>query len=168
MKYVALILIYILSVSAGYVGGQREVIQKFADSLRIMVANSDEIGFKKLSCIPDRNKDCARNPDLLNRIFAGEKDSNFEKIIRMPGLNIKILGPLTIEDKWLEKSYIVFFYDESLSPFGQNGRISDEVGQRELFKSFLQTIVTIVNGKAYFHRTPFYMYRHHPYVGDYG
>jgi len=159
---------FILFLSFNLAADQNDKVLEFGENLKNIIAKSDQESFKSIQCLPENNYDCSSNSYALKAIFADDKNSDFEKIMRTADLEIKIYGPLTIEEEYKDQSYVLVFYSPSNSPFGQNGYVSDEVGQRELYKSFLQTIVTLSDGVVYFHRTVFYIGRHHPYVEDYG
>lgn len=158
-------LICFFSVALCYAGEPEESVRNFAEAVRSIISKSDKSSFINLPCVPS---ECSDSRTALEIIFGGEEESHFERIMRNPNLKILIQGPFTYEIKWPNQSYVVIFYDPAKSPFNEKGIISDGIGLKELYKSFLQMIVTITEGEVSFHRVPFYIEAHHPYVGNYG
>jgi len=166
-KHVALLatiaLMTLLQVSSAQTSNEQ--VQAFAFEVRRLIAESDISGFRQLSCVPANN---TISEEAIERIFGpSDSTSDFERIMREPMLEVEIIGPYTREDHWPNSSYMITYYTSESTPFDSNDRISDEIGRKELYKSFLEMEVTISNGTVHFHRTPFYLGAHHPYVGDY-
>jgi hypothetical protein len=163
MKTIILFITSMLfSVSAS--SGDLEVVEGFAAELIDIVKNSDVTRFKEIGCV----KISCGNIGI-GYIF-GDNDSShyFKEIMSKKDITFKVFGPYTIEKEYVDSSYGIVFYSKSNSPFGPNGTIDPDVGYAQLYRTFLQTQVTVVAGKVLFQRVPFYLESHHPYVGDYG
>jgi len=142
------------------------LVLAFSEQVKSIISSSDIKSFKNLDCHPSN---CTNDNYTIETIFSDENnDTDFEKILKGSDVRIKIIGPYTYEPDSPQSSYTVIFFSASNYPFDSNGKISNEVGVRELYKSFLQMIVTIKDGVAGFNRVPFHLESHHPYVGDYG
>jgi hypothetical protein len=163
MKKVVLFIISIL-VSAICFADPRQDIETFSKSLIGIIKDTKVDEFKNINCVQIPCGDIG-----LEFIF-GEKDSSakFHEIMSQKDITFKIFGPYSVESEYPESTYSVVFYSPSHSPFNAEGRISMDVGYAELYESFLQTQVTVIDGKVLFQRVPFYLESHHPYVGDYG
>jgi len=160
------ITIFILSLffTCASSANTREEIEAFALSLIEIVKSSNASAFQKVGCveIPCGNIG-------LEYIFGkNESSENFKMIMSRKDVTYKIFGPYTVEPEYPGATYSIVFYSPSNSPFNATGGISMEVGSSELYKSFLQTQVTVIGGKVLFQRVPFYLESHHPYIGDYG
>jgi len=165
MKYHIFLILFFLS-SMSFADENESLVRSFSMQVKSIISSSDIKAFKNLGCHPNN---CTNNSYTIKTIFAdSKKETDFEKILKGSDVRVKIIGPYTYESNLPQSSYTVIFYSASNSPFNSNGKISDEVGIRELYKSFLQMIVTIRNGVAGFNRVPFHLESHHPYVGDYG
>ena len=140
-------------------------VQQFADRLKRIIGDSDIDSFKSLPC---SHAPCTDDAALLQTIFAGPSDiTRYEQIMGESQLRIRIQGPMTIEPEFSRSSYLVTFYREGASPFDELGEIPTDIGLREFGLSFLQTALTVNDGEVVFHRVPFYVGAHHPYVSDY-
>jgi hypothetical protein len=165
MKYLHILILFLFS-SIVFAEDSESLVLSFSNKVKSAVASSDVETFKNLECHP---KNCTNDGYTIKEIFSdAENDTNFEKILKENDVQIKVVGPYTYNSDWPKSSYTVIFFSSSNSPFDSNGEISDEVGVRELYKTFLQMIVTIRDGVVGFHRVPFHLESHHPYVGDYG
>ena len=165
MKYIYILILFLFS-SIAFADDGELLVLSFSQKVKSIVASSDVEAFKNLDCHPEN---CTSAPYTIEKIFSdAKKDTYFEKILKGSDVQIKIIGPFTYKPDWPKSSFTVIFYSASNSPFDNNGEISEEIGVRELYKSFLQMIVTIRDGVVGFHRVPFHLESHHPYVGDYG
>ncbi|MCU7844165.1 MAG: hypothetical protein KZQ93_10035 [Candidatus Thiodiazotropha sp. (ex Monitilora ramsayi)] len=164
-KIVQIIFICLFSSSISHAGGVDEAVRDFSEKVRLIIANSDKSSFIDIPCVPML---CSNSTEVIDIVFGGEEETDFERIMKIPELKILIRGPFSIEKQWQNKSYMVIYYDPDKPPFDDRGIISEETGIRDLYKSFLQMIVTVSEGKVSFHRVPFYIGAHHPYVGEYG
>jgi hypothetical protein len=165
MKYIQILFLFIFSPTV-FSEDVESLVLSFSKKIKSAVVSSDLEAFKSLACLPTN---CTNNDYTIDRIFSNVKnDTDFERILKGNDVQVKIIGPYTYEPEWPKSSFTVIFYSASNSPFDSNGEISEEVGVQELYKSFLQTIVTIRDGVVGFHRVPFHLESHHPYVGDYG
>ena len=157
----ALVVLGISSARASY-----EMVHEFALELGRVIAESDVHGFLQLTCVPEP---CTNSEIAAQRVFgASNSISSFERIMRNPSLKVQITGPYTSEDRWSNSTYTIIYYDPTNSPFNSEEKIPHKTGLRELYESFLQTEVTVSEGAVHFHRVPFHLEAHHPYVGDYG
>lgn len=165
MKYIQFLILLCFS-SMSSADGKESLVFAFSKQVKSIIASSDIKAFKSLDCHPSN---CTNDSYTIETIFSDvKKETSFEKILKGSDVIIKIIGPYTYKPDWPQGSYTVIFYSASNSPFDSNGNISEEVGVRELYKSFLQMIVTIREGVVGFHRVAFHLESHHPYVGDYG
>ena len=155
-----------LPLIAGRTQANDNLVIAFADDVRRLIAKSDVTGFSALPVLPSKNK---VSDEVLESIFGpAESISNFQNIMRLPSLEFRVVGPYTREEQWPNATYTIIYYDSENSPFVSENEIPKEVGQANLYKSFLQTEVTVVDGEVRFHRVPFHLGSHHPYVGEYG
>lgn len=139
-------------------------VAAFAQQLIQIVKRSNIEEFKQIKCIKIPCGDIASNI-----IFSKDSEqSNFIEIMSATDITFKIVGPYTVEEEFPNATFTIVFYSQSNNPFDSKGNINMEKGFNELYRSFLQTQVTLVDGKVYFQRVPFYLESHHPYVGDYG
>ena len=153
---------FILSFS---IKAENEVlaIKLFSEDVRTLIATRAIEKFSNIPYFPESN---SLSNTARESIFG--IDSNFENIMKNERVKLKVYGPFTYDESLPNATYVVIYYDPKESPFDISGNISDKVGVNELYHSFLQMVVTIKNGVVYFHRTPFYIESHHPYVGEYG
>lgn len=158
--------IFILSLffSYGSNANTHKKIEDFALFLIKTVKSSDVSEFQKVGCVKIHCGEIG-----IEYIF-GENESSkkFNMIMSKEDVTYRIFGPYTVEPEYPGATYSIIFYSPSKSPFDAAGEISMEVGSNELYKSFLQTQVTVVDGEVLFQRVPFYLESHHPYIGDYG
>lgn len=165
MKILTLLFLVFLSASA-FANSDKVLVKGFAKSIIYSIANNDIETFKKLACHPSN---CTDDKHTIKTVFGSEDiETSFEKVFKANDIEIKIIGPYTYESKYSNKSYTIVFFNASDSPFNKDGVVTTEIGIKELFNSFFQTVVTIKEGEAGFHRVPFHLESHHPYVGDYG
>ena len=139
-------------------------IERFSEYLIEIIRDSKVEEFRKIGCV---NISCGEIG--LELIFGeNERSEKFKEIMSKKDLAVEIFGPYTVEPEYPDATYSIVFFSLSNSPFNAEGGISKEIGYAELYNSFLQTQVTIINGEIYFQRVPFYIESHHPYAGDYG
>ena len=164
MRKITLFTFLIALSSTSFADSNVEIVERFSRSLIEIVKRSNKDEFKKIGCvkIPCGNIG-------LQYIF-GDNDSSakFREIMSYKDISFKVFGPYTVEPEYENSSYTILFYSLSNSPFDNQGGINEDYGYAELYKSFLQTQITIIDGKVLFQRVPFYLESHHPYVGDYG
>ena len=141
MKYIySFLLVFLSSVSIA--DESKSLVLNFSKEVQSIIASSDVQAFKNIVCHPSNCTDISYH---IETVFGNtQTDTPFEKILKANDLRIKITGPYTYNPKWPQSSYTVIFYTVSNSPFDSNGKISEKVGVRELYKSFLQTVVTVI------------------------
>lgn len=163
MKTSVLFIVALIFSASGY-ANDLKVVEKFAADLIDMIKVSDVMKFEKVRCL----KIPCGNIGVEYIFGSNESSQSFKSIMSEKDISYKVFGPYTVEAEYVDSSYTIVFYSKSNSPFGPDGKINIELGFTELYRTFLQTQVTVVEGKVLFQRVPFYLESHHPYAGDYG
>lgn len=163
MKKLAIFILFTMLSSAS-IATELDSIEVFAASLINIIRTGNVDEFKKIDCV---KIPCG---DIGKSLIVGNNDSSnkFKEIMSKDDITFKIFGPYTVEPEYPDATYSIVFYSLSNPPFGSDGGINMDVGYAELYRTFLQTQVTVVDGEILFQRVPFYLEYHHPYVGDYG
>ena len=140
MKYLQFLILLFLSPMS-FADEEESLVLTFSKQVKSIISSSDIKAFKKLDCHPSN---CTNDSFTIETIFANtQNDTDFEKMLKGSDVRIKIIGPYIYESALPKSSYTVIFFSASNSPFDINGKISNKIGVRELYKSFLQTVVTI-------------------------
>lgn len=161
-----ILLLFFFTLLALSVEAQADVgkVTAFSKNLIQIVKSSNVEEFKQIECIKIPCGDIG-----ATIVFGdGKKPTRFVEIMSSKDITFKAFGPYTVEEESPNATFTIVFYLPNNSPFDAEGNITMDRGFAELYKSFLQTQVTVKQGKVYFQRVPFYLESHHPYVGDYG
>lgn len=161
MRKIIFLIIFLVSACDA---SEKEKIEFFADNIRHLVASEKRMAFKELPVFPGMKI----SGDAVVYVFGSgeEGDLGFVKFLSKDVL-IKIYGPYVRNDADHQHSYSIVFYDpERISP-NEIGNFNSIEIQKYWGMAFLETVVTVVDGKVMFHRTPFYFGSHAPWAEDY-
>ena len=144
---------------------ENEVVLVFAEKVASAIKDGDSQGFENFQCVPQP----CMFPEVTEMVFGASSERyKFQEVLSQKSIKIVVVGPYTEETPWPLSTYTVMYIDPVASGLAESGEVNQEYGVRELYRSFLQTQVTVVNNTAKFHRTPFHLGAHHPYVEEYG
>ena len=142
-------------------------LELFSENLVTYISNKDTSSVYALSCFPE-NSDCI-NAQTIKYIFGESKDtSSIRLLFANPKLKTTISEPFTYEDLYLNSSYIIAFYLPDNISQNKDGYFYISDIEREWGKSYIETVVTVIDGVIYLHRTIFYFGAHAPWTGEYG
>ena len=140
-----------------------EEILIFAQDLKYLIGNSDVDAFIQIPCFPISCDD-----GVVDIIFGGAEITPYERVLSDPATDVKVFGPYTNERASPNQSWEILYYNPAEIHFDSDARIDSEVGMKEFGIKLFQTTVIPTDDGIAFHRTPFYLFAHHPYAGEYG
>jgi hypothetical protein len=158
-KIIFLTLFFIISCDASEYGK----VESFSENIKQLIVSKDRNKFGLIHVFP---KEHISN-DSLSYIFGEAVSPGVGEFLKQDQILVKIYGPYSRDDADGHKSYSIVYYDPHTIKHDNKGHFSSSEMKSFWGSAYLETVVTIVDNKVLFHRTPFYYGTHAPWAEDY-
>ena len=135
-------------------------LEKFAEELKAAIVSRNSEKLRSIACYP--NPDQCFDEYLTDYLYKEIND-----VLTLPRLKIRVFGPSTYEPSLPNSTYSLVYFDSKKSLFQENGFMKLSLRESEWNKGYAETLVSIINGKIYLHRTLFFHGAHVPWAEDY-
>ena len=136
-------------------------VESFSNDIKQLIAFEKREEFRMLPVFPNMEV----SNDALSLIF--EVGNGYVDFFAGRNISIKIYGPYMRSDAEGYSSYSIVYYHPKKIKTDTKGHFKSTEIQKYWGTGYLETIVTIVDGRVMFHRTPFYYGSHAPWAEDY-
>jgi hypothetical protein len=148
---------------AGCNASESDEVNRFAESTLALIRSGDKTEFAKLPVFPGYKI----SDDAISMIFGEEGKKGVGNFLAKIKPAIKIFGPQAMGDSNGYDVYFIVYYDPNEIESNKEGYFDSFEIKKFWGTAYLETIITVVDNKAMFHRTPFYYGAHAPWAEDY-
>ena len=162
-KFLVCILLVFISIPAN---AGNELVQNFAGQILRAVKSNDRESLKNLSCYPEQDQ-CVTDEGLKYVLGDGSETGEIRKVLISKNIKTRVIGPFTFEEPLPNATYGIVYYNPEVVKFSKQGFMDVKVREEQWNKGYVETLVTVIKGKVYLHRTIFYHGTHLPWEGEY-